>query len=363
MSKILILRVPLLGVAVSALLAACSSQPEAKAPDPQATATLKDSVKRRDALQASFDATPKERRRTCELKAGDCRLEVTDARDKILRSHSTPVCRGEPDSPREFACVAKHLEATGHAEVVASYYKQESFCLEKLVECTERLEGDAVASAQKARYEERKATIDASRQGSLWRALPAFASEKVTYLRAILPPQAEGSCTDEAALKRCLDGTKSSESAFETELGKVEASYNQDQAKKLYEASQNAKAQCYESEYTCLVSRLDAFGGTAETRAQIKTTLGSLKRRQQLVSQLGDEGAEACLTAGVEKHQGRIVGDYKKFAREPVLFFQSQLHKDFRQMYDTQSRCLESTSRGSSVATTDQKPGKHSAAN
>lgn len=325
---------------------------------------MKDSLQRRDALQASFDKAPKDHQHTCELKAGDCRLEVSDARDKIRRAHPAPTCRAEADSTREFACIAKQLEASGNADVMASYYKQESFCLEKLVECTERIEGDAVATAQKARFEERKQAIEASRQGALWQAVPLFASEKVVYLRTVLPPQAEGSCADEKTLKRCQEQAKGPMSQFEAELNKVDAAYSADKAKKLYEAAQNAQAQCYESEYSCLVSRLDAFGGTGETRALIKTTLGSLKRRQQLLVQVEDEASASCLNAGVEKHQSRIVGDYQKFAREPVLFFQAALHKDFRQMYDTQSRCLEGAARSnpSSVAASEPK-SKKSAAN
>ncbi|HET9933352.1 MAG TPA: hypothetical protein VFQ35_21760, partial [Polyangiaceae bacterium] len=49
------------------------------------------------------------------------------------------------------------------------------------------------------------------------------------------------------------------------------------------------------------------------------------------------------------QYQGRIIGDYQKFSHEPVLFFQAQLHRDFRALYEAQSGCLQSRGRSSTT--------------
>jgi hypothetical protein len=302
-------------------------------------------LKRRDALQATFKEAPAPSRQRCELQAGDCRMDVSEGRDKMLKNHSSPQCRAASDSEAELKCVSGELVASGKASVASEYYQLENWCLEKLVACTAKLADEAVASAQEASRTNRKERIEAARSGIAARALVTYADERIAYLRALLPVPGDSVCSERSAFAGCEKKAKAASKEFEAELAKDDASYDERKAASLYEASHAALAECRAPEADCLTVKLDSYGGNAETRRYLADTLKSLARRQELVLQAGAEASEACLNAGVQQYQSRIVEDYKRFAREPVLFFQAQLHRDFRVLYDAQVGCLQATIR------------------
>jgi len=147
-------------------------------------------------------------------------------------------------------------------------------------------------------------------------------------------------------LAQCQKDATALVADYERDLNREESSYDELAVRRRYESVQRAKAECHEPEFECLSSRLNNFGGNAETQKLIAQSLVSLKKRELLLLQAGEEAGEPCLTSGVESHQRRIVDDYQRFAREPVLFFQAQLHKDFRGLYDAQVSCLQAATRG-----------------
>ena len=176
-------------------------------------------------------------------------------------------------------------------------------------------------------------------------AQPALLATSIAYLRALLPVPGDSICSERPALADCEKKAKAVSKEFDAELAKDDASYDERKAASLYEASHAALAECRTPEAECLTVKLDSYGGNAETRRYLADTLKSLVRRQELAIQAGAEASEACLNAGVQQYQSRIVEDYKRFAREPVLFFQAQLHRDFRVLYDAQVGCLQATIR------------------
>jgi hypothetical protein len=302
-------------------------------------------VKRRDALQAQFKDAPASARQRCELSAGDCRMEVTEGRDKVLKEHTTPQCRAASDSEAELKCVTGDLVGKGQANVATAYYRLETWCLEKLLACTAKLADDAVSAAQQAALDNRKERIEAARSGIAARALVTYADERIAYLRALLPVPGDSICSDQSGVERCQAKAKEASEQLTRELKKDDASYDEAKARSLYEASHAQLAECRTPEAECLTNKLDSYGGNAETRRYLADTLKSLSRRQELMVEVGVEASEACLNAGVQQYQSRIVQDYQRFAHEPVLFFQAQLHRDFRGLYDVQVGCLKSQIR------------------
>ncbi len=332
---------------VSSLLFACAGKSAEPAPATQQSGggDLAAALEQRNNLLASLEATPAEQRRRCEIEVGDCRLDVNDARDKILRAHPSAKCRSASDSNHEIECVVKELAQSGEAGVASGYYRKESWCLQRMVKCADKMAMAAIDASRKAQIDQRKSSLEASRRASEARALATFAVEKVNYLRGLLPPGNDDACSDAAALEACEAGTSARFDEYEKLLATDDGSYKEQSAIQLYEAAHKAKAQCQEPTFKCLAKRLDGLGGTQETRHLMAQTLSALKRRQVLIDQVGDENAEACLSSGIQKLQGRIVEDYQRFVREPVLFFQAQLHKDFRRLYEAQASCLKGAQR------------------
>lgn len=335
--------VPILTLGV--LLPHCASQAVTPPPDPKAENQLAGQRKRRDALQERFKQAPAPSRQRCELSAGDCRMDVTEGRDKLLRDHSSAKCRAASDSDAEADCVSGELVSAGKADIANEYYRLQTWCWEQLASCTAKLADDAVAEAQRSARENRRERIEAARSGIVARAQVTFADERIAYLRALLPVAGDTACTEHSNMESCQDKASKLRAELDAELEKSDSSYDERQAASLYEASHAALAECRSPEAECLTKKLDNYGGTAETRRYLADTLKSLARRQELVVEAGAEAAEPCLDAGVQQYQTRIVEDYRRFAREPVLFFQAQLHRDFRGMYDAQVGCLKANLR------------------
>jgi hypothetical protein len=325
------------------LLTHCAAAPAPTPADPKSEKELSGQLKRRDTLQAELKQAPAPARQRCELLAGDCRMDVSEGRDKLLRDHRSAQCSAASDSEAEMKCVSGELASSGQASLASEYYRLESWCLEKLVACTAKLADDAVASAQEAALQNRKDRIDVARPVLAARALVPYAGERVAYLRALLPVPGDSICSDRTTRADCEERAHVADEQFQAELAKDDASYDERKAISLYEASQAALAECRTPEAECLTAKLDGYGGNAETRRYLADTLKSLSKRQELVVQAGPEASEVCLNAGVQQYQTRIVEDYRRFAKEPVLFFQAQLHRDFRVLYDAQVGCLQAT--------------------
>jgi hypothetical protein len=163
-------------------------------------------------------------------------------------------------------------------------------------------------------------------------------------------------CPVTPALESCRAKARELEQKFDREIEKDEGSYSESAAFAAYEASHSAEAACYDPTFKCLQAKLDTFGGTNETHTYMAQTLKSLERRSRLVAERGDEESKSCINRGLSQYQGRIVGDYQKFSHEPVLFFQAQLHRDFRALYEAQSGCLQSRVRSTSDASAAAEP-------
>ena len=219
------------------LLTHCATAPKPPPPDLKGESELAGQLKRRDALQATFKQAPGPARQRCELQAGDCRMEVSEGRDKVLRDHSSPQCRGASDSEAELKCVSGELVSAGQASVASEYYRLESWCLQQLVACTAQLADDAVIAAQRAALENRKERIETARSGVAARALVTYAEERVSYLRALLPVPGDAVCSDRAAVPGCEEKARAQLDQFQAELAKDDAGYDEPRAISLYEAS------------------------------------------------------------------------------------------------------------------------------
>lgn len=345
---------------VIGLAAACASAPQQTSSAPRSAPKndhrVTQAIERRDALERQFAAAPEDHRRRCEFQVGDCRLEVSDRRAALLESHESDRCQSVGDPDERFTCLMHDLAASGQAPAALGYYDFEARCLEQLIACTGKVEGQTIAERKRQLARARKERIEASREGVEARTVAAFAAEKASYLRAALPPDDDGACENQARFERCEAEARAIVEQFESELSKGDGQYNDARALKLYQSANKQLAACYKPENDCLYRRLYTYGGNQDVSKVLKETLAALELRERLVVQTGASAAEPCLMAGIKQHQDRIVENYQRFAREPVTYFQSRLHRAFGALHSSQVACLQKIQRDKPIPLAKMPP-------
>ena len=320
---------------------ACAST-EATTPvhNPEAAKQYSAAVVARDELKAKLAGATSEDRQFCETKAGDCRTQVIDKRDELLSSHRVPQCREQPNSESEARCVIETLTKQGTPEPATEYVKADIWCLEQITKCVAQHQQEVVADSRLALIKKRRSAIESGTQGVTWRSRVSAASEKIKYIRATLPPDADGECQQVSQNTDCEGSIKQASSELDSELAKPEGEFDQKKAAKVYEHLTKVQASCYEPELKCLNKSLSKYGETAETRRWLQKNLDLLDKRQRLIEKAGDAESTPCIDSGVASHQADIIQSYKAYIREPVLFFRTQLHRSFLAMHKSQIDCL-----------------------
>lgn len=323
------------------ILAACAATREA-APirDPNAVKLFNEASAQRDKTRAQWEAAKPEERQYCETKAGDCKLQVTDERDELIASHSVPQCREQMDSDHEATCIADELVKRGTPEPATKYYKSDVWCLEKLARCLAKHQAELAEESRVARLTHRRNEIVTSPQGVAWHSRVAAASEKIKYIRATLPPDADGECQQENENVDCDVAMKQRNAELENELAKAEGEFDEKKATKLYEQLTKVEASCYEPELKCLAKTVSKYGETNESRRWLQRNFDLLDKRQRLIEKAGDNASTPCLESAVASHQADIIQSYRAYVREPVLFFRTQLHRSFFALHKSQIDCL-----------------------
>lgn len=323
------------------ILAACTSK-QATTPvyNPEAVKQFNDVFAQRNTLSSRWDGAKPEHRQFCETRAGECRMQVNDQRDDLISSHPMPRCRAQPDSDHEARCIADELVKLGTPEAGTKYYKADLWCLERMTQCVAKHQETLAEEARVARIIERRNSIEVSPQGVAWRSRVAAAAEKVKYIRATMPPDADGECQQVSENVDCDTSITRHNAEFEGELAKLESDYDQKKATKLYEKLTTVEASCYEPELKCLAKAVSKYGETNESRRWLQRNFDLLDKRQRLIEKAGDGPAKPCLDSGIASHQAEIVQSYRAYVREPVLFFRTQLHRSFFAMHKSQIDCL-----------------------
>jgi hypothetical protein len=333
-------------LACIAIVACATTQAAAPVKDPEAVKTYQATLVQRNSLRARWEGTKPEERRYCETHAGDCKMQVSDQRDELISSHPIPVCRAQPDSDHEANCIAEELAKLGTPDPATKYYKTELWCLEELSRCVSKYQETQADEAQAARIAERRRAIETSSQGLTWHARVAATAEKIKYIRATLPPDADGVCQQEEGTSDCEKTIKQRDDELGAELSKSDTEYDRKKANKLYEQLTKIEASCSDPELKCLSKVVAKYGETSESRRWLQRNFDLLDKRQKLIEKAGDSSATPCLETGVASHQADIVQSYRAYVKEPVLFFRTQLHRSFFAMHKSQIDCLDGVTSG-----------------
>jgi hypothetical protein len=274
-------------------------------------------------------------------------MQVNDKRDEMLSSHRVPLCREQPNSEREASCVIETLSKQGTPEPATEYIKADVWCLEKMTKCIAQHQKEVAENTRLALIKRRRDAIESGAQGVAWRSRVAAASEKIKYIRATLPPDADGECQQVSENTDCEGSIKQASTELDNELAKPESQFDQKKASKVYEQLTKVQASCYEPELKCLNKSLSKYGETNETRRWLQKNFDLLDKRQRLIEKTGEEQSTPCIDSGVTSHQADIIQSYKAYIRDPVLFFRTQLHRSFYAMHKSQIDCLSGAGGGS----------------
>ncbi len=329
------------------LVTACATtQATTPAHNPQSLQQYSETVALRDKLRARWKEVKPEDRQFCELKAGDCTLQVVDLREELISSHQVPTCRAKGNANLEASCIADELLKLGTPEPVTRYFKGDLWCLKKLTQCVTEHQEAVEKDARVALIRHRRNELEASPQGITWRSRVAATSEKIKYIRTTLPPAAEGECQQIDEDSGCDSSIKQYTSEFDSELSKSETEYDKKRTAGVYEHLTKVQASCYEPELKCLSKSLSKYGETTESRRWLQRNFDLLDKRQRLIEKAGDGASTPCLESGVASHQTDIIHSYKAYVHEPVLYFRTQLHRSFLAMHKSQIDCLSGASPG-----------------
>jgi hypothetical protein len=325
---------------VSRLAACVPIAPEPESRSSASVAELKSTMAQCDELLARFKKATPEQQQACEVTAGDCQMLVNEKRNRFIQEQGRDDCR-QPDADTEARCNVDKLLTYGDVTLATEYFKANLWCLEQLAQCIATREEQAESDSTAALATSRRNDIERSDTAVAELARVSLAEEKIKYIRATLPPDAETECSEAKPQSSCLEAAHEKESTYTKEFDKTEQEYQRPRAAKLYEEMTAAEATCYKPELDCLLSRLSKYGETAETRLVLENNFKVLEQRQRLVVKLGPESAQACLDKSTNAHQADIIQSYLAYVREPVLFFRRQLHRAFLTLHQAQVDCLK----------------------
>jgi hypothetical protein len=323
------------------LIACATTQDTTVVRNPNAIKVFNEAAAQRDALRAEWTHASAEDHKYCEIKVGECEMQVNDRRDDLISAHGNPVCRAKSNSDQEAQCIADELAKLGNPEPANGYFTTDVWCLKRLNQCVAKHQNELAEKARVALIAHRRNALESSRQGIVWHARVAAAAEKVKYIRATLPPDADGECRQSTDNSKCGATIDRYESDLGTELAKSEAEYDAKKAQKLYEELTKTQASCYEPELKCLSKSVAKYGETNESRRFLQRNFDLLDKRQRLIEKAGDQAAEPCIESAVASHKADIVQSYRAYVREPVLYFRTQLHRSFIALHKSEIDCLD----------------------
>jgi hypothetical protein len=333
----------IVGTFCAVTISACSAAATSTRDGSQSSvAELRTTFTELDQRRVHYAKAPPEHQQACEVDVGDCRLTVNEKREKLIQNKGRVNCRMQ-DPDREARCIADEMLGREDLTLALEFYNADIWCHDQLLACIAKQETKAATDSVAARADQRRLSLEQSKEGIAERARGSFAAEKVKYIRATLPPDAEGDCEDVKTTDSCIESAREKESEYLKEFDKSESEYKFETAKRLLTNINQAEAACYKPEIDCLLARLPKYGETKDTTPSLEKNFALLEQRQRLYIKLGPAYAQHCLDEGTTVHQPEIIRSYLAYVREPVLFFRRQLHRAFLTMHQAQVDCLKST--------------------
>jgi hypothetical protein len=280
---------------------------------------------------------------SCKMTGDDCTHQVAEARGRLANKYGLP-CDDQPDADSKSACVKSQLEGHGHSRELAEYFALENWCVSKLLVCTADLASQTHQAEVEKRFAQRQQTLESAPASQAAQIAAVAQRAQIDYLRSSLPPEASTLCPAPADPDACQQRASNEAKLLGDRLR--QEPYDPVAAVTAYEASKHLEASCQRPTLECLLSALPRYGVFPESRKWVERNLALLTQRQTLAAGAAGRGA-ACVGDLQAEHQAEIVAAYVPYAREPVLYFRTQLDKAFLKLHQAQVSCLTAGVRAS----------------
>ena len=328
---------------VLGLVCGCAVPPPLAARDDGSSERLQQARAKYGDLRERLDSVPAENVATCKMTDDDCTLQVAEARGRLASTYGL-ACDDQPDADSKSACVTSQLEGHGHARELAEYFALENWCVNKLLACTAQLATKTHEADVERRFTQRQLLLASAPASQAAQSAAAAQRAQIDYLQSSLPPEAQALCPAPANADACQQGASNEAKLLDERLR--QEPYDAVAAVAAYEALKHLEASCQKPELECLLSALPRYGVFPESRQWVERNLLLLTQRQTLVAGAAAQGA-ACIRDRQAEHQAEIVAAYVPYAREPVLYFRTQLDKAFLKLHQAQVSCLTAGRKGS----------------
>lgn len=324
----------------------CSPAPAPPPPakDPHSDARLQTATAAHTALASQLAAAPKEDLEYCRTNSGDCLISVTETREALVRNDYLTSCQ-DRDPDKQSPCVAESLEKTGKLDDLRSFYEAENWCSRMLLQCTADLAKDVARAAVRERARKRRHELEALPKVADAAAIPALAKDQASFLRSALPPAAQSICVPTTP-EKCTAALKAPTAELEAEPEKDDASYTADHAIADYTAIEQAKADCYGGELTCLNGVFDQNGGNAESAKLLDQNTKLLEAQAHARLQADSDLADACISDNVIQNRDRIVSAYTDYVHDPSSPPLLKLLRAFITLHQAQLWCIQHSKAG-----------------
>jgi hypothetical protein len=335
---------------VLGLVGGCAvSPPSATRDDGASERRLQQARAKHADLQERLSGAPAEDVATCKMTADDCTLQVAEARGRLASTYGL-VCDDRPDADSKSACVTSLLEGHGHSRELAEYFALENWCVSKLLTCTAELASKTQQAEGQKRFTQRQQLLESAPASQAARNAAAAQRAQIDYLQSSLPPEASALCPAPADPDACQQRATNEAKRLEERLR--QEPYDAAAAVTAYEALKRLEASCEKPELECLLGALPRYGVFPESRKWVERNLSLLTERQTLAAGAAAQET-ACIRDLQAQHQAEIVAAYVPYAREPVLYFRTQLDKAFLKLHQAQVSCLTAGRKASPVVAAD----------
>ena len=295
------------------------------------------------ALVKQLSEAPADHVASCKLTAGDCTLQVSEERSRLVSALRLDPCEQAPDSEAKSTCIIAQLTPANREHELTDYLALESWCLGKLTACVATKADEDRLAALDSRYAGRKRELESAPGAVKARGAVALTRARVEYLRATLPPDTVSVCKPDASVESCLAPIKSEQEAL---LASLKAdNYDAKAALETYASAQQAQAACAKPELDCLSGILSSYGVYPESRKWVDRNLNLLSQREDLFSQVSDDAKTRCVSSAQKEMQSEIVSSYVAYVHQPVLYFRAQLDKSFMKLHESEVACLQARAK------------------
>ncbi len=336
------------------VLSSCAPKPVAQVVTPEEHARLEKLCSSADEVRSRLAKADLDTRKTCELREGDCMLDLQDERDALVQGRSFQECESASERDAQASCEERAILEQGEGEALSRYYDYYMKCFGGVASCIAKVEDQREAAELAELIENRRKLFLSSELARELELKQKVAKAQMQYARTTLPPAGDAVCQDLPEVKKCEQRGVEAMKALDEYLTLPPKNYDDQEAEQHLEQAKQAEIECVTIEQDCVIEELGKYGATTRTRDLLRQNFELLETRQKLQSETESAVSDQCLQQGQAEHAAYIIANYGQYSRQPVEYFRVQMHRAFAKVHQAQISCIRaqlSDGGGSSAGT------------